>query len=105
MSDEHVSPDDGEQRRALRKPVRLSGQLRDRGAAKFAVDILDLSTTGFRAETTTRLYEGTIVWLTFPGMAGLEARVAWIDRHLCGCAFSQPLHPAVFDRIVAISEG
>jgi hypothetical protein len=91
-------------RRALRKAVRLTGQLRDRGSTKFSIDVIDLSTTGFRAETTARLHEGALVWLTLPGMAGLEAKVAWIDHLQCGCSFTQPLHPAVFDRIVAISE-
>ena len=96
---------DGDHRRALRKSVRLTGQLRDRGSAKFSIDLVDLSTSGFRAETTARLHEGALVWLTLPGMAGLEAKVAWIDNAFCGCAFSQPLHPAVFERIVALSEG
>ena len=35
----------------------------------------------------------------------LEARVAWRDGHRYGCAFVHPLHPAVFDHIVALSEG
>jgi hypothetical protein len=101
---EDQDPSDADQRRALRKAVRLTGQLRDRGSTRFAIDVIDLSTTGFRAETTARLYKGALVWLTLPGMAGLEARVAWVDNARCGCAFSQPLHPAVFDRIVALSE-
>ncbi|MGN6279071.1 MAG: PilZ domain-containing protein [Sphingomonas sp.] len=95
----------GDHRHALRKAVRLTGQLRDRGAAKFSVDIVDLSVTGFRAETTARLYEGALVWLTLPGMAGLEAKVAWVDNTYCGCAFTQSLHPAVFERIVALANG
>lgn len=94
----------GDLRRALRKAVRLTGQLRDRGSTKFAIDVVDLSTTGFRAETIARLHEGALVWLTLPGMAGLEARVAWVDHRRCGCWFTQPLHPAVLERIVAISE-
>ena len=98
------SADNGDLRRALRKAVRLTGQLRDRGSTKFAIDIVDLSTTGFRAETVARLHEGALVWLTLPGMTGLEAKVAWVDHMRCGCSFTQPLHAAVFDRIVAISE-
>lgn len=94
-----------ESRRALRKAVRLTAQLRDRGQTKFAIDVVDLSVTGFRAETSFTLYEGGMVWLTLPGFAALEARVAWRDGHRYGCAFVHPLHPAVFDHIVALSEG
>ncbi|RIA44454.1 PilZ domain-containing protein [Hephaestia caeni] len=94
----------GDNRRALRKPVRLKAQLRDRGTAKFDIDVIDLSTTGFRAETSFTLWEGHIVWLTLPGLASLEATVAWRDGLLYGCAFARPLHPAVFNHIVSLSE-
>ncbi len=94
----------GENRRALRKPVRLKAHLRDRGTARFEIDVIDLSTTGFRAETSFTLWEGHIVWLTLPGLASLEATVAWRDGLLYGCAFARPLHPAVFDHIVRLSE-
>ena len=92
-------------RRALRKPVRLKAQLRDRGTAKFEIEVVDLSTTGFRAETGFTLWEGHTVWLTLPGFTSLEASVAWRDGFTYGCAFAQPLHPAVFDHIVRLSEG
>lgn len=93
---------DSDKRAALRKPVGLDAQLRDRGASKFAIRVVDISTTGFRAECEFRLYEGALVWLTLPGMAGLEARVAWRDGNfLYGFVFAQPLHEAVLDRIVA----
>lgn len=94
-----------ENRRALRKPVRLKARLRERGTSKFLIDVVDLSTTGFRCETSFTLYEGHVVWLTLPGLAGLEATVQWRNRYVYGFAFNRPLHPAVFDHIVALSEG
>ncbi|MGN6269443.1 MAG: PilZ domain-containing protein [Sphingomonas sp.] len=96
--------DSPEQRRASRKPVQFEAQLRDRGSSKFAVTVLDISTTGFRAECAFRLHEGTLVWLTLPGMAGLEAHVAWCDGNfLYGFVFTQPLHEAVLDHIVTLA--
>lgn len=91
-------------RRALRKTVKLTARLRDRGAKKFEIDVVDLSVSGFRAETEFKLHQGDLVWLTLPGLAGLEARVAWVDGLRLGCSFSQPLYPAVFDNIVRLSE-
>jgi hypothetical protein len=94
-----------EQRIALRKPVRLRAQLRDRSHSRFEIDILDLSMTGFRLHTIFNLPTNTIVWVTLPNLAGLEASVAWRDRqtNFYGCRFANPLHAAVFDHIVALA--
>ena len=92
-----------ENRRALRKAVKMRAHLRDRGQTKFEIDVIDLSASGFRAETSFTLWPGTVVWLTLPGLAAMEAVVAWRDKLHYGCAFAKPLHPAVFDHIVALS--
>lgn len=97
--------DCGDQRRALRRAVRLCAQLRDRGSGgAFDIDVVDLSLTGFRAETSFTLWPGTTVWLRMPGFSALEAKVAWRDGFRYGCAFAQPLHPAVFDHIVRMAD-
>ncbi|MEH3035308.1 MAG: pilus assembly protein PilZ [Sphingomonas adhaesiva] len=92
-----------ESRHALRRAVTMRAHLRDRGTTRFEIDVIDLSVTGFRAQTSFTLWPGTTVWLTLPGLAALEAVVAWRDKTRYGCAFSKPLHPAVFDHIVALS--
>ena len=91
-----------ELRYALRRTVKMRAHLRDRGQTKFEIDVVDLSMSGFRAETSFTLWPGTVVWLTLPGLASLEAVVAWRDKFKYGCAFAKTLHPAVFDHIVAL---
>ena len=81
----------------------MRAYLRDRGTTKFLIDVVDLSVTGFRAETSFTLWPGTTVWLKMPDLEGLEAVVAWRDKFRYGCAFTKPLHAAVFDHIVALS--
>lgn len=88
-----------ESRSALRKAVKLKARLRDRGATRFDITVLDLSLAGFRAETAYRLNPGQLVWISLPGLAGIEAIVAWQERQFVGCQFSTPLHAAVFDHI------
>lgn len=78
----------------------MAARLRDRAGNKYDVHLLDLSITGFRAEAHYSLDQGSIVWLTIPGMQGLEATVAWRRGTVIGCSFRQPLYPAVFDHIV-----
>lgn len=98
------TPGSDDHRRALRKSVKMRAHLRDRGQTRFEIDVVDLSQSGFRAETSFTLWPGTVVWLTLPGLAPLEAVVAWRDKFKYGCAFAKPLHPAVFDHIVALSQ-
>lgn len=87
-------------RRQERVAVAMAARLRDRASNKYDVHLLDLSVTGFRAEAHYGLDAGMIVWLTIPGIQGLEATVAWRRRDVIGCHFRQPLHPAVLDHIV-----
>lgn len=93
-----------EHRHSLRRAVKMKAHLRDRGNTRFEIDVVDLSATGFRAQTSFTLWPGTTVWLTLPGLAALEAVVAWRDKVRYGCAFSKPLHPAVLEHIVALGE-
>lgn len=88
-------------RRAERLDVRMKASLRETGCTKFNVDVLDMSVSGFRFETAYSIAPSTRVWLTIPGLAALEAVVAWQDRFRYGCYFVVPFHIAVFDHIIA----
>jgi hypothetical protein len=87
-------------RRQPRIHLFLDAQLRNRGAGKVRIRVVDMSTTGFRAEAHYGLNAGDVVWITLPGMQGLEAVVAWRENQIIGCRFVQPLHPAVLSHIV-----
>lgn len=93
--------DTGENRDRVRAAFRIAATLRDRASNKFSVQLIDLSVTGFQAEAHPSLDPGAIVWLTIPGMQGLEATIMWRRRQVVGARFNQPLHPAVFDHLVA----
>lgn len=92
-------------RNADRLPVSVRADLRQRGAGAVSVNILDLSTHGFRVDTHLKLETGTQIWLRLPGLEATPAHVAWIDGHCAGCAFDRPLHPAVLAMIVDRSGG
>jgi hypothetical protein len=92
-------------RNADRVSVALNAGLRQRGASAVSVQILDLSTHGFRIDTHLSLEIGTQVWLRLPGLEATPARVAWVEGHKAGCAFDRPLHPAVLSMIVSKSGG
>lgn len=87
-------------RQAERTGVEIGAGLRQRGASGVTVQILDLSTHGFRASTHLDLQAGADVWLKLPGLEPLHAKVAWSNAHYIGCAFERPLHPAVLQMMV-----
>ena len=87
-------------RQAERLPCEFGAGLRQRGAAGVSVQVMDLSTHGFRAATHLELCNGTDVWLRLPGLEPCHARVVWSEGHFLGCAFERPLHPAVLAMIV-----
>jgi hypothetical protein len=89
-----------ELRKATRAEVVLGAGLRQRGASGVTIQILDLSTHGFRAATHLVLHAGTDVWLKLPGLESLHGHVVWMRGHMLGCEFARPLHPAVLDMVV-----
>jgi PilZ domain len=86
-------------RRALRMDIEFPAMLREPGTTKFQVKVKDLSATGFRCETSFTLQKGSTIWLTIPGLAGLEATVAWRDGFKYGFSFNSPLHIAIFEHV------
>ena len=95
-----LDPDEPQDRVSRRVAIEMDAALRRRGAHGVAVQILDLSTHGFRAATHLELATGNDVWLRLPGLEPYQARVVWTKGYLIGCAFERPLHPAVLEMMV-----
>lgn len=87
-------------RRAERLPVELGAGLRRRGGSRVTVQVLDLSTNGFRVAAQLGLCNGADVWLWLPGLEPWHARVVWTESEIVGCEFERPLHPAVLEMVV-----
>jgi len=83
--------------RASRKSERVALEI---GGTGVGIQIMDLSTDGFRASTHLQLEKGSDVWLRLPGLEPYHAKVMWSKGAFIGCAFERPLHPAVLDMIV-----
>ncbi|HYJ31317.1 MAG TPA: PilZ domain-containing protein [Allosphingosinicella sp.] len=88
-------------RSAERRIVNLAASLREPGASLAEAEVVDLSVTGFGAETDATLEPGAIVWLKLPGLEPTNCRVVWVDGRNAGFEFLCPLHPATLDTITA----
>ena len=92
-------------RKSERVKLELGAGLRQRGGTGVAIQILDLSTDGFRATTHLQLEKGSDVWLRLPGLEPYHAKVMWSKGNFIGCAFERPLHPAVLEMVVKKGPG
>ncbi len=86
-------------RRADRVPLRADIDFRRAGGNRYRVTILDFSPQGCRIEAPVRVDPGDIIWISFPGLESLQARVCWSEGWTAGVQFDRPLYPSVFDMI------
>jgi len=59
----------------------------------------DLSPGGFRIAWLPDAREDLPLRIRIPGLQMLNARICWTSGNTIGCAFAEPLHPAVFEHI------
>jgi hypothetical protein len=91
----------GDNRWDRRFRVTQKVELRVSGGRYTPVDLVDMSLHGFRMSSWARHHVGDLVWIKFPPLGSVEARVKWVRGHTVGCMLARPFHPAVFDQVVA----
>ncbi len=96
---------EAERRDLSRATVAIRADMRRVGRTPFAIVIRDLSPTGCRGETLSRVVEGDRIWITLPGFAALEGRIRWATKAAFGAQWHTKLHPSVFDHISARHPG
>lgn len=85
--------------------VQLNLQARVReGTRRWAIEVETLTARTVEFESYAPIRLGTLLWIVLPGLEGWPARVVGIDGYRFTCEFTQPLHPAVLERIL-ISAG
>lgn len=87
-------------RRSERIVLDAGVSLRRPGQLGYRVKIFDASLHGCRIEFVERPRLDEQLWVKFDGLQPLEAEVCWVDGFTAGVNFVQPIHPAVFDRLI-----
>lgn len=87
-------------RRADRYRFDATVQFRS-GQRRAAVKVRDISRFGARIAGVYRIHDDDRLFITLPGIAPVEARVAWVSEFEFGCEFLHPLNQAIIDSIVA----
>ncbi len=83
-----------------RGAVSIGAHIRESGAGKQRVSVIDLSRSGFRMHCIFLIPVDRTVYLTMPGFEPMEARVAWHVEQYYGCEFKQRIYEAVYDHVV-----
>jgi len=83
--------DPGDRRRAPRVPVDLDVKMRELGANGVEARVLNISSSGFMAESEGRFEVGSRIWLMLPGRDRANAVVKWAAGDRIGAEFAEPV--------------
>lgn len=84
-----VDPTD--RRRSPRLPVEIGARVRELGSEGTEARVVNISDTGFMAESTGDFDVGSRVWLILPGRDRASAIVRWTAGNRLGAEFSEPV--------------
>lgn len=87
-------------RRFARGDVHIIAQIREKGYGHHQAIVADLSRAGCRVITPMYLNPNSSLFITIPGFAALETRIAWHHGDEYGCSFVNELHEAIFEHIL-----
>lgn len=83
--------DQEERRRHSRFGVEFDARVRELGAEGVEARVLNISESGFMAETDGHFDVGARVWLMLPGRGRANAVVKWIAGEKIGAEFAAPI--------------
>ena len=83
--------DASERRRYSRHPVELDARVRELGASGIDAKILNISESGFMAQSEGSFEVGSRVWLMLPGRERANAVVKWTAGDKLGAEFATPI--------------
>lgn len=87
-------------RKAMRIALDAEVALRRSGQHNYHVRVYDASPYGCRIEFVERPGLDERVWVKFDGLQAIEGMICWVEGFLAGVEFVNPIHPAVFERLI-----
>jgi hypothetical protein len=90
--------DPSERRRFSRHPVVLDARVRELGESGIDARILNISESGFMAQSDGNFEVGSRVWLMLPGRERANAVVRWTAGDKLGAEFAEPISLEGLDR-------
>ena len=85
------APDPTERRRSARLAVEIDAKVRELGSEGSEARLVNISDTGFMAESTGEFEVGSRIWLILPARERASAIVRWTAGDRLGAEFSEPV--------------
>jgi hypothetical protein len=79
--------------------LNLPARVRE-GTRRWSIDVVAITTRSVTFDSYAVLGLGSLLWVVLPGLEGWPARIVTVDGYRFICEFTQPLHPAVLERIL-----
>lgn len=86
-----IAEDPTDRRRDPRVSVELGARMRELGESGIEARVLNISESGFMAETTAHFEVGSRVWLMIPGRERANAVIRWTAGEKIGAEFAEPV--------------
>jgi hypothetical protein len=83
--------------------LNLPARVRE-GTRRWSIDVASITTRSVSFDSFAALGTGSLLWIVLPGLEGWPARIVSVDGYRHTCEFTQPLHPAVLERIVGLAK-
>jgi hypothetical protein len=84
---------------ALNLPARVR-----EGTRRWAIEVASITTRSVTFDSFAALRLGSLLWIVLPGLEGWPARIVSVEGYRFSCEFTQPLHPAVLERILGLAK-
>jgi PilZ domain len=84
--------DPADRRRASRFSVAIDAKVRELGNEGCEARLINISETGFMAQSEGEFEVGTRIWLILPGRERANALVRWIAGDKIGAEFAEPIN-------------
>ena len=83
--------------------LNLPARVRE-GTRRWSIDVSSITTRTVCFDSFAALGMGSLLWVVLPGLEGWPARIVAADGYRFTCEFTQPLHPAVLERILKLAK-
>jgi hypothetical protein len=83
--------------------LNLAARVRE-GTRRWSIEVAEITTRSVGFDSFAILGTGSLLWIVLPGLEGWPARIVAVEGYRYTCEFTQPLHPAVLERIIGLAK-
>jgi PilZ domain-containing protein len=83
--------------------LNLPARVRE-GTRRWSIDVAAITARSVTFDSFAALGLGSLLWIVLPGLEGWPARIVTVEGYRYTCEFTQPLHPAVLERILSLAK-